>query len=286
MNVIRWCLPLLLALVGCGPNEAERRKHFASDAQVRADVVAHVAAEYAVTLPADAAEVSLGCTVMNSQCALIVRVDAEASGLPATFLVWPRYRQVDGGFELLDIEDDLRPRLLRQTLQGWFRERLLGPASPQMTLRLNESHGFVGIKDAVPRKLAELAALEAPTLLARHADDLGIELYVYVLAEPAVIEPQLREGLARLLAEPEVQALGKGLDVRWFFRHERPGVEGPDADHIVRDGDNRWLPVSTQDNTRAKWQLSLGGRRYVDDLTQPVDTLWPRIDRQEPMLTQ
>lgn len=285
MNVLRRCLPLLLALVGCGPTDAERRANFAPDAQVVADVQAHVAAEYGVTLPTNAAEVTLGCTVMNSQCQLIVRVDAMASGLPLTFLLWPQYRKVGDRFERVGIDDDLRPRLLRQTLQGWFRERLLGQ-SPQMTLRLNESHGFVGIKDVVPRQLGELAALEAPTLLARHADDLGIELYVYVLAEPTAIEPQLREGLARLLAEPGVQALGKGLDVRWFFRHERPGVEGPDADHIVRDGDNRWLPVSTQDNTRAKWQLSLGGRRYVDDLTQPVATLWPRIDRQEPMLTQ
>lgn len=274
-------LPMLLALAACDTPSAARRAQFPDDARVRADVVAQLAADYGLQVAATAPAVTLSCTVQGSQCELVARVDAADSGLPTHFLLWPRYRGSAPEFTLAGIDDDLRPRLLRAELRRWFGERLIAADAPLATLRVAEFNGFVGIEPTLGGDLAVLRAMKGDQLLAEHGADLGINLYVYVLASPEDYEPRLRAGLARLLADPQVRALGHGLDIRWFFRRERPeGERG--AEQWIEDAPNQWLPASNAENTIAKWQLRIGG----DDLDQSVDALWPQIDRQQPMLTQ
>lgn len=276
------------ALSACTESASDRRARFAPDSQVQADVIRHVQNTYGLTLRPEDLEVSLNCTVMNSRCELAVLADASNAGVNQRFVLWPRYQLLGTQFTLIGLDDNFRTQMVQAPIEAYVARLLKKPDVPWVTIRVREYNDFVGIEPKLPTDLRALSSLTGAELMKQYGEGIGLNIFIYVLASPDKYEPRVRAGLQRLLADPVIQQLGHGVDVRWYFRKERlPGPNGEgSADDLVKDGAGKWLPDSGPDNTQAKWQLQIGGRAFGNDLDESLDALWARLDKQEPMLTQ
>lgn len=276
---MRRVLLSMLCLIAACQSESSRRAQYPDDQRVRSDVRTHLAETFHLVLPDEAIDVQFACTAMNSQCGFTVGVYPEDSGLLTHFLLWPRYVQAEGGLQLAGIDDNLRTQIARAPIADRLEQVFIGEDATLATLRGDEFNGYVAIKDALPTDIAELRRLNADTLLAEHGTDIGLDLHVYVFAEPAAFEAKARAAVARLLADPSLH-LGKGYDIRWHFRTDPP-KRNPSGRILLENAPNRWLPETSIDNTRASWRLRLGGTRFGDDLRQPVDLLWAQLERED-----
>lgn len=269
----------VLLLAGCSDPP---KPSPAQEARILADAAAYLDKTYGLKLQASGAQVRNSCIVWNSQCELSVWVDGKPFGLPTNFVVWPRYSTAaDQTMTLVAIEDDLRGNLVRAPLLAYVGERVQKPDAPRVAFRMDEFNGFVAIKDSLPSDLAALRSLDAPTLLDRYGKGMGINLWVYVYADPASFEPRAKAMVERLLADPALRRMGNGYDL-WFYFRSDPLPAGADAATFLENQPGHTLPSSTPDNTRARWRLRITGSNFGPDLEQPVDQLWRSLDRDPP----
>jgi hypothetical protein len=274
-------IPLLAALLLAACSEPPTPSP-AQEARILADTSAYLDATYGLKLQASGARVRNSCIVWNSQCELSVWVDGKPFGLPTNFVVWPRYSTgADQAMTLVAIEDDLRGNLIRAPLLAYFAERVQRPDAPRVALRMDEFNGFVAIKDRLPSDLPALRKLDAPTLLDGYGKDVGITLWIYVYADPASFEPRAKAMVERLLADPALRRLGNGYDL-WFYFRKDALPAGADAASFLENQPGHTQPLSTPDNTRARWRLRIGGANFGQDLDQPVESIWKSLERVEP----
>lgn len=279
---MRWKSILPLAAVALAACSGAPQPSPEQEARILADAATYLDKTYGLKLQASGARVRNSCIDWNSQCDLSVWIDGKPFGLPTHFVVWPRYSTAaDRTMTLVAIEDDLRGNLIRAPLLAYFAERVQAPDAPRVALRMDEFNGFVAIKDSLPSDLSVLRQLDAPKVLDGYAKGMGINLWIYVYADPAAFEPRAKAMVARLLADPALRRMGNGYDL-WFYFRSDPLPAGADAATTLENQPGHVLPSSTPDNTRARWHLRIGGANFGQDLEQPVDPLWKGLERDDP----
>ncbi len=272
-------LPAALLLAGCTEPPKLRPEQ---EARILADATTYLDQTYGLKLQASGAQVRNSCIVWNSQCDLSVWIDGKPFDLPTNFVIWPRYSTAaDQTMTLVAIEDDLRGNLIRTPLLAYFAERVQAPDAPRVALRMDEFNGFVAIKDGLPSDLAVLRKLDAPQVLDGYGKGMGINLWIYIYADPASFEPRAKAMVERLLADPRLRRMGNGYDL-WFHFRSDPLPAGADAATYLENQPGHTLPSTTPENTRARWRLRITGANFAQDLEQPVDELWKGLERSEP----